>query len=86
MAVLWSKQIKELVGEVLSTSMKDTIVVSIPVVKMHPIYKKRYTQYKKCYAHIDSTTQECSVGEKVKIKQSKPLSKTKRWLFVEKVS
>lgn len=86
MAVLWNKQIKELVGKVLSTSMVDTIVVSIPVVKMHPIYKKRYTQYKKCYAHIDSSAQECVVGDKVKIQQSKPLSKTKRWLFIEKVS
>ena len=75
-----------MVGKVLSTSMKDTIVVSIPVVKMHPIYKKRYTQYKKCYAHIDSATQECLVGDQVKIKQAKPLSKTKRWAFVGKVS
>ena len=86
MAVLWNKQIKDLVGKVVSTSMKDTIVVSIPVIKMHPIYKKRYTQYKKCYAHVDSTTQECLVGDKVKIQQSKPLSKTKRWVFIEKVS
>lgn len=86
MAVLWNKQIKELVGKVLSTGMQDTIVVSIPVVKMHPIYKKRYTQYKKCYAHIDSATQDCVVGDQVKIQQSRPLSKTKRWAFVEKVS
>lgn len=65
--------------------MDNTIVVSIPVVKMHPIYKKRYTQYKKCYAHIEST-QTCIEGDRVKIKQSKPISKLKKWSFVEKVS
>lgn len=86
MSVLWNSQVKELVGEVLSITMKDTIIVSIPVIKMHPIYKKRYTQYKKCYAHIDSAAALCEVGDKVKIKESKPLSKTKRWSFVSKVS
>lgn len=85
MAVLWNKQIKELIGKVVSTKMENTIVVSIPVVKMHPIYKKRYTQYKKCYAHIENT-QECIVGDRVKIRQSKPISKLKRWSFTEKVS
>ena len=85
MAVLWNKQIKELIGKVLSTKMENTIVVSIPVVKMHPIYKKRYTQYKKCYAHIESV-QECIVGDRVKIRQSQPISKLKRWSFIEKVS
>lgn len=75
-----------MVGKVVSVSMKDTLVVSIPVVKMHPIYKKRYTQYKKCYAHIDSTVHTCELGDQVRIQQSKPLSKTKRWLFLAKVS
>ena len=85
MVVLWNRQIKEMIGKVVSITMKDTVVVSIPVIKMHPIYKKRYTQYKKCYAHIDSAAALCEVGDKVKIKQSKPLSKTKRWSFVSKV-
>jgi small subunit ribosomal protein S17 len=70
---------------VVSAKMENTIVVSIPVVKMHPIYKKRYTQYKKCYAHIDSI-QECTIGDRVKIRQSKPISKLKKWSFIEKVS
>jgi small subunit ribosomal protein S17 len=65
--------------------MDNTVVVSIPVVKMHPIYKKRYTQYKKCYAHIEST-EECIVGDRVKIRQCTPISKLKRWSFVGKVS
>lgn len=85
MAVLWNKQIKELVGKVVSTNMNNTIVVSIPVVVMHPIYKKRYTKFKKCYAHIQDT-QSCIVWDRVKIRQSKPISKLKRRLFLEKVS
>lgn len=85
MAVLWNKKIKELIGNVVSTKMQNTIVVSIPVVKMHPVYKKRYTQYKKCYAHLTDIS-ACIVGDRVKIRQSKPLSKTKRRIFIEKVS
>jgi len=84
MAVLGNKKIKELVGNVVSTKMQNTITVSIPVVKMHPIYKKRYTQYKKCYAHIENNSL-CEVGDRVKIRQSKPVSKLKKWLFIEKM-
>lgn len=65
--------------------MDNTIVVSIPVVVMHPIYKKRYTKYKKCYAHILSS-QSCEIGDRVKIRQSKPISKLKRWTFIDKIS
>lgn len=85
MAVLGNKKIKELVGNVVSAKMQNTIVVSIPVVKMHPIYKKRYTQYKKCYAHLTDMSL-CAVGDRIKIRQSKPLSKTKRWIFIEKLA
>lgn len=86
MAIQWNRHLKELVGKVVSTAMQDTIVVSIPVVKMHPLYKKRYTEYKKCYAHVDSSTQNCELGDRVKIIQAKPRSRTKKWDFVEKVS
>lgn len=85
MAVLGNKKIKELVGNVVSMKMQNSITVSIPVVKMHPIYKKRYTQYKKCYAHLEDMSL-CQVGDRVKIRQSKPISKLKRWSFIEKVS
>ena len=84
MAVLWNKKIKELVGKVLSVKMQNTITVSISVVKMHPIYKKRYTQYKKCYAHLEDMSL-CAVGDRIKIRQSKPISRLKRWSFVGKV-
>ncbi len=85
MAVLGNKKIKELIGNIVSAKMQNTITVSIPVVKMHPIYKKRYTQYKKCYAHLDDMSL-CQMGDRVKIRQSKPLSKLKRWVFIERIS
>lgn len=85
MAVLGNKKIKEMVGNVVSMKMQNSITVSIPVVKMHPIYKKRYTQYKKCYAHL-SDMSLCVVGDRVKIRQTKPISKLKKWVFVEKTA
>ncbi len=85
MAVLWNKKIKEMIGSVVSIKMQDTIVVKASVVTMHPIYKKRYVKYKKCYAHIDSGI-ECQVGDRVTIRQSRPLSKLKRRTFVSKIS
>lgn len=65
--------------------MKDTIVVSVPVVNMHRIYKKRFTTYKKCYAHIDANQESLELGDKVTIVQIAPRSKTKKRLFVEKI-
>lgn len=81
MVVLGSKSLKEFVGEVVSSSMDKTIVVSISVVKMHPLYKKRYTEYKKCYVHDEDNT--AKVWDLVKIRQWSPKSKLKRWVLVE---
>jgi len=53
MAVLGNKNIKELVGVVLSNKMNKTVVVSVERVKLHPLYKKRYVVTKKYYAHDD---------------------------------
>ncbi len=74
-----------MVGNVVSTNMQNTLTISIPVVTMHPIYKKRYVKYKKCYAHI-ATDSDCQVGDRVTIRQSRPLSKLKKRIFVSKVS
>lgn len=74
-----------MIGNVVSTHMKNTLTISIPVVTMHPIYKKRYVKYKKCYAHINDGV-ECQVGDRVTIRQAKPISKLKRRTFVSKVS
>ena len=61
--------------------MQKTIVVEVNKVKMHPLYKKRYTVRKKYYAHDEK--EEAKVGDIVRIRQTRPLSKLKRWRLVE---
>lgn len=82
-----TKKFKHLTGEVVSLAMDKTLVVSVAVVKPHPLYRKRYTTHKKCYVHIPETSkEECKLGDRVLIRQIKPLSKTKKRLFVEKLT
>ena len=83
MAVLGDKNIKELTGVVLSTKMSKTVIVSVERVKLHPLYKKRYVVKKKYYVHDEIWL---SVGAKVKIRATKPISKLKRWIVVEQLS
>ena len=83
MVVLWTKSLKEFIGVVVSDVMDKTSVVSVPLVKLHPLYKKRYTIYKKYYVHdVDNQSKK---GDKVKIRQCTPVSKTKRWSLIEVV-
>jgi small subunit ribosomal protein S17 len=72
---------KERVGEVLSNRMAKTIVVRVQRRFPHPRYKKVVTSYKKFYAHDEKS--EAKVGDRVRIVESRPLSKTKRWRLVE---
>lgn len=62
---------------VVSTKMDKTIVVKIDSYKTHPKYKKRYKVSNKFYAHDEQNT--CQEGQVVTIKETKPLSKSKRW-------
>lgn len=71
-------------GIVTSTKMTDTVVVSVDTYKIHPKYKKRFRVTKKFYAQDTGNT--CNEGEVVVIKESKPISKLKRWVLVEKCS
>ena len=71
-------------GIVTSTKMDKTIVVSVHTYKSHPKYKKRYRVTKKFYAHDENNT--CNINDVVVIKESRPLSKTKKWTLVEKLS
>ena len=70
-------------GEVVSTKMDKTIVVRISRRISHPLYKKIITRYKKLNAHDEAT--KAHVGDLVKIMETRPLSKTKRWRLVEVV-
>lgn len=75
-ATIESKQ-KELVGEVVSDKMDKTIVVEVARRVRHPRYQKVMTTYKKFYAHDEKN--EAGLGDKVRIVESRPLSKLKRW-------
>ena len=72
---------KERVGLVTSTAMDKTITVAVERLVEHPLYKKAKKQTKKLKAHDKDNT--CQVGDLVRIRETKPLSKTKRWRLVE---
>ena len=67
-------------GVVTSTKMDKTIVVSVHTYKIHPKYKKRFRVTKKFHAHDENNT--CVEWEMVTIKETRPLSKLKRWELV----
>jgi small subunit ribosomal protein S17 len=73
---------KRLIGRVVSDKMDKTVVVAIDRRKMHRVYKKVINFTKKVSAHDESN--EVELGSLVQVVESKPLSKTKRWV-VEKV-
>lgn len=83
MVIINWKSIKELTGKVVSSKGQKTITVAVDRVKMHPLYKKRYTVTKKYYAHDEDNT--ALEGDIVTIRETRPISKTKRWLFIEVV-
>src|SRR4029079_16752996 len=74
---------KERVGEVISNTMSKTIIVRVERRFPHPKYKKVVTGYKKLYAHDEKS--EAKVGDRVRIEETRPLSKTKRWRLLEVV-
>jgi small subunit ribosomal protein S17 len=74
---------KERVGEVISNKMAKTITVRVERRFAHARYKKVVTDYKKFYVHDEKG--EAKVGDRVRIEETRPLSKTKRWRLVEVV-
>ncbi|HEY4765353.1 MAG TPA: 30S ribosomal protein S17 [Candidatus Sulfotelmatobacter sp.] len=68
---------KEVVGEVVSNRMQKTIVVKVTRKKAHPFYKRVVARNKKFYAHDEKN--EAHVGDVVRIEETRPLSKLKRW-------
>lgn len=69
------------VGHVVSNKADKTIVVAVESLKKHRIYKRTYKQTKRFYAHDEQNT--CQLGDLVRIEESRPLSKLKRWMLVE---
>lgn len=72
---------KTRVGVVTSDKMDKTVVVSVETLVQHPLYKKRIRRTKKFKAHDEHN--QCKVGDKVRIMETRPLSKDKRWRVVE---
>lgn len=72
---------KTRVGVVVSTSMNKTVNVQVERRLQHPIYGKSVKMTKKFMAHDENN--DCTVGDKVLIMESRPLSKNKRWRLVE---
>jgi len=75
------KQRKQRVGVVTSNKMTKTITVSVERRLQHPIYGKFVKSTKKFMAHDEKS--ECNIGDVVRIMETRPLSKRKRWRLVE---
>ena len=71
---------KTRVGKVVSDKMDKTIVVAIADSVQHPLYKKIMGRTYKLKAHDELN--QCNIGDKVKVMETRPLSKTKRWRLV----
>lgn len=69
------------VGRVVSDKMDKTVVVAVDSVRRHPLYHKRITRTSKFMAHDEQNT--CKPGDVVRIEETRPLSKNKRWIVRE---
>lgn len=72
---------KTRVGKVVSNKMDKTIVVTVGRSVKHPLYKKIIKRTFKLKAH--DANNECNIGDKVKVMETRPISKNKRWRLVE---
>jgi small subunit ribosomal protein S17 len=75
---------KTYTGKVVSNKMDKTVVVAITRLFQHPVYKKVVKKVSKFKAH--DAENACDIGDTVIITETKPISKDKRWLVLEKVS
>ena len=72
---------KERIGLVISDKMEKTVVVEITDKSKHPLYKKTITRSKRIKAHDENN--ECGIGDKVRIVETRKLSKDKNWRVAE---
>ena len=82
MSYLEKRKVRE--GLVVSDRMDKTVVVAVETRKVHPLYKKAIRVSKKYKAHDENNA--CKIGDKVKIVETRPLSKEKRWRVTEIMS
>ncbi len=69
------------VGRVVSDKMDKTVIVAVEYTRQHPLYKKAMKRTSKFAAHDERN--ECRIGDVVRIEETRPLSKTKRWIVRE---
>jgi small subunit ribosomal protein S17 len=69
------------VGRVVSDKMDKTVVVAVDYLKPHPLYRKIIRKTSKF--HVHDASNDCRIGDTVRIGETRPLSKTKRWEVVE---
>lgn len=72
---------KRLIGRVVSNKMQKTVVVMVERIHRHPRYGKVVREQKKFYAHDEENA--CRIGDRVRIVESRPLSRLKRWVVEE---
>ena len=72
---------KERTGIVLSDKMEKSVTVAVKWKEKHPIYGKFVNKTKKFHVHDEKN--ECNIGDRVRIMETRPLSKTKRWRVVQ---
>ena len=72
---------KEKVGVIFSNKMEKSVTVAVKWKEKHPMYGKFVNRTKKFHAHDESNN--CNIGDTVRIMETRPLSKTKRWRVVE---
>jgi small subunit ribosomal protein S17 len=82
MSDLQKRKVRE--GLVVSNKMDKTVVVAVETRKVHPLYKKAIRVTKKYKAHDEHSA--CKIGDKVRIVETRPLSKEKRWRVTERIS
>lgn len=75
---------KRIVGVVVGDKPKKTVIVEMTDFVQHPLYKKYIRRTTRVYAHDEKD--DCQVGEKVLIEQSRPLSKLKRWRVIRRLT
>ncbi len=69
------------VGRVVSDKMDKTVVVAVDYLKPHPLYRKIIRRTSKFHAHDEENA--CKTGDVVRIEETRPLSRTKRWRVIE---
>jgi small subunit ribosomal protein S17 len=75
---------KVLMGKVVSAKTPNTVIVAVDHVTRHPLYKKAIRRTRRFAAHVEAM--ELVVGDTIEMKESKPISRTKRFIVVKKVN